>query len=92
VLTETIGHQQRRRTALAHQCRSCRQLWALRREPSADGWLIFCRYCGAPRAAQASEQALLQTTADVLDKADMNIPAGSSPLAHRERSPKGTLA
>lgn len=69
VLTETIGHAQRRRAALAHQCRSCRQLWALRREPGADGWLISCRYCGTPRAAQPREEALLQTTADVLDEA-----------------------
>lgn len=71
VLTQAIGPvQQRRRAALAHQCRSCRQLWALRLDRDPSGWLIFCRYCGAPRAAQPDEEALLDTGADVIDKAD----------------------
>jgi hypothetical protein len=71
VLTQGIGHVQlRRHAALGHQCQSCRQPWALRLKPGADGWLILCRYCGAPRAAQPSAQAPPQTTADVLDQVE----------------------
>lgn len=70
MLTKTIGHvQQQRRTALAHQCRSCRRLWALRLKADADGRLILCRYCGAPRAAQPFEGVSLDNMSDALDKA-----------------------
>lgn len=69
MLTRNENIQQQRRAALAHQCRSCRRHWALGLERGANGWLILCRYCGAPRAAQPPEQTPTAATADVPGKA-----------------------
>lgn len=72
MLTQAIGHvQQWRRKALAHQCRSCNHLWALHLVYGSGGQLILCRNCGAPRAAQSDEEALPDTTADAVGKADV---------------------
>ncbi len=57
MLTQAAVHiRQRRRAALAHQCRSCQRFWALRLIHGAGGQLIVCRFCGAPRGAQSDDE------------------------------------
>lgn len=52
MLTAAGAHvRHRRRAALAHQCPSCRQVWALHVVHGAAGQLVLCRYCGTPRGA-----------------------------------------
>lgn len=42
--------RQRRRTALAHQCASCRRMWALRLVQEGERALaVRCRFCGTGR-------------------------------------------
>ena len=45
----TTARTRRRNRALAHQCRSCRRLWALHLVEHPAGAVIVCRYCSAVR-------------------------------------------
>lgn len=66
-----------RRAALAHQCRSCRQPWALHMVQGPAGQLILCRYCGAPRGVQPCEEEFVEALAGVLDMvATRPLPVG----------------
>lgn len=56
MLSAATGYvRQRRRAALAHQCASCKQFWALHLVHGRGGQLILCRYCGAIRGAHVDE-------------------------------------
>lgn len=49
-MTQTSTARARRRNrALAHQCQSCRRLWALHLVEHPAGAVIVCRYCSAVR-------------------------------------------
>lgn len=64
VPTRTAGPgRPRRRAALAHQCWSCRQPWALHMVQGPAGQLILCRYCGAPRGVQPREEEPVEALA-----------------------------
>ncbi len=51
ILHATDRTRTRRRAALAHQCRKCRRMWALRLVEGTFGHLVVCGYCGSARGA-----------------------------------------
>ena len=45
-------HRTKRRTrALAHQCPTCRRLWALQLVEHPAGAVVVCRHCSAVRSS-----------------------------------------
>jgi hypothetical protein len=46
-----VSHARRpRRRALAHQCTSCGQYWAMEVVQHPSGTVVLCRHCGALRS------------------------------------------